>query len=106
MSHRAVPSSTTQPMFRDGDSNVETWTTLIGAAAEVVVLVAAVVVAAGVLLELDCAVTVTIFSVTVFVPLDPQPARATASATPANAPIALVTIDSLYRARPTGRFNT
>jgi len=97
-------------MFRDGDSKFVRWTTLTGAAAEVVVLVAAVVLvgalvavlAAGVLLELDCAVTVTIFSVTVLVPLDPQPASA--SAIPAKAPITLVTIDSLYTVQPTGRF--
>src|SRR5580692_8967986 len=36
MSQRAVPSSTTQPMFREGDSNVVRWTTAMGAAADVV----------------------------------------------------------------------
>jgi hypothetical protein len=84
---------------------------LIGAAAELVVLVVAVVLlavlavlAAAVLLELDCEVTVTIFSVTVFVPLDPQPARTTAST--ANAPITLVTIGSLYIEQRTGRFQS
>jgi len=49
----------------------------------------------------------TIFSVTVFVPLDPQPATSSpTAANPANAPIALVTIESLYADQPTGRFNT
>jgi hypothetical protein len=79
---------------------------LIGAAAEDVALVVAValvgVLAAGVLAALDEAVTVTTFSVTVFVPLDPQPART--RAIPANAPITLVTIGSLYTEQLTGRF--
>jgi succinate-semialdehyde dehydrogenase / glutarate-semialdehyde dehydrogenase len=42
--------------------------------------------------------------VTVFDPLDPHPARTTTSANPVNAPIVLVTIDSLYADQPTGRF--
>lgn len=117
MSQRAVPSSTTQPMLRDGDSKVERWTVLTEAAAELVALVvtlevlsvalAVEVVTAAVLLEFDDAVTVTTFSVTVFVPLDPQPATINPkAATTANAPITLVTIESLYRHKPTGRFQT
>jgi hypothetical protein len=99
-------------MFREGDSNVDTWTTFIGAAAELAVLVVAAVLLAVLLavlavvalLELGCEVTVTIFSVTVFVPLDPQPARASAITT--NAPITLVTIGSLYTEQLTGRFQS
>jgi len=44
--------------------------------------------------------------VTVFDPLDPHPATSTTSANPVNAPIVLVTIESLYRDQPTGRFQT
>ena len=52
--------------------------------------------------EIDaCCVTVTVFD-----PLDPHPARSTTSPNPVNAPIVLVTIDSLYRDQPTGRFQT
>ena len=103
-------------MFRDGDSNVETCTTWSGAAAELVlfavaldVVTAPVVLATVAVVEAgeELAVTVTIFSVTVFVPLDPQPATSSpTAANPANAPIALVTIESLYADQPTGRFNT
>jgi hypothetical protein len=115
MSQRAVPSSTTQPTFRDGDSNVVRWTTATGAAADVVdvatELVAAVVevVADAAVVEdtdveplLPDAVIVTV----VVPPLDPHPASPTASANaiPANAPVALFTNDSLYTDKPTGRF--
>jgi hypothetical protein len=105
-------------MFRDGDSNVVRCTTFVtsgtwisplpvlgNVALDAVVdalevLAAAVVLdvlAAEVVAALDDAVTVTVFD-----PVDPHPASS--SATPANAPIVLVTIDSLYREQPTGRF--
>jgi hypothetical protein len=65
------------------------------------------VLAAGTLLEFDDAVTVTTFSVTVLVPLEPQPASISpATTSPANAPITLVTIGSLYTEQLTGRFQS
>jgi hypothetical protein len=115
MSQRAVPSSTTQPMFRDGDSNVLRCTTWSATAVAELVALADVVepegvttalvldaLAADVVAALDDAVTVTVFAP----PLDPQPASATSKATPANPTIALVTIESLYREQPTGRFHS
>jgi hypothetical protein len=117
MSQRAVPSSTTQPMLREGDSNVVTCTTAIGAGAgtdvedvttELVAAVVEVVTDAAVVEAEDAepvlpeAVIVTV----VVPPLDPHPASPTANAnaSPANAPVALFTNDSLYTDTPTGRF--
>jgi hypothetical protein len=120
MSQRAVPSSTTQPMFRDGDSNVVRCTMWSAAAVAELVALADVVepegvttalvldalvldaLPADVVAALDDAVTVTVFAP----PLDPQPASPTSKATPANPTIALVTIESLYREQPTGRFHS
>ena len=116
ISHRAVPSSTTQPMFREGDSNVVRWTTAVGA--DVVDVTDELVVVAGAVVEVvtDAAVVEdedaelllpdAVIVTVVVPPLDPHPASPTASAnaSPANAPIALFTNHSLYTDKPTGRF--
>ena len=80
-------------------------------AAELVVVVAAVVevVTDAAVVEDEDAEPVLPDAVIVTVvvpPLDPHPASPTASAnaSPANAPVALFTNDSLYTDKPTGRF--